>query len=144
VPGRTPRRARDRPDPYRRLIEERKRLDRRGDLSESERQALERSLKVVANSIGYGVFAEINRIDTAELTLTTVYGLDDSFSVSLPAVEEPGRYSFPPIAALITAAGRLQLALLERLVADLGGTYVLLRHRLDGDHRRPGGRLDPL
>src|SRR5262245_45186327 len=31
----------------------------------------------------------------------------------------------PPAAALITAGGRLMLAILERMVRDLGGTYLL-------------------
>jgi hypothetical protein len=112
-------------DPFRRLIEERKRLDQRDELPERERKSLERSFKVVANSIGYGVFAEISRTDSGSQTHdVNVYGLEAPFKLKLSAVEEPGRYSFPPIAALVTAAGRLQLALLERLVADLGGSYV--------------------
>jgi hypothetical protein len=32
---------------------------------------------------------------------------------------------FPPAAALITAGGRLMLAILERMAKDLGGTYLL-------------------
>lgn len=40
-------------------------------------------------------------------------------------VERPGKFQFPPAAALITAGGRLMLALLERMVNDLGGTYLL-------------------
>src|SRR5207245_3723371 len=31
---------------------------------------------------------------------------------------------FPPLAACITGAARLQLAMLERLLTDLGGTHV--------------------
>jgi hypothetical protein len=38
--------------------------------------------------------------------------------------EEPGEYCFPPAAALITAAARLMLALLERTVEDSGGNYA--------------------
>ena len=40
-------------------------------------------------------------------------------------VERPGKFQFPPAAALITAGGRLMLAILERMVKDLGGTYLL-------------------
>ena len=32
---------------------------------------------------------------------------------------------FPPVASLITAGGRLLLAMLERMVADAGGTYLM-------------------
>jgi hypothetical protein len=39
--------------------------------------------------------------------------------------ERPGEYCFPPLASLITAAARLMLALLERCVTDLGGTYAM-------------------
>jgi hypothetical protein len=37
----------------------------------------------------------------------------------------PGEFCFPPLAALITGAARLMLALLERSAADLGGTYAM-------------------
>jgi hypothetical protein len=40
-------------------------------------------------------------------------------------VERPGKFQFPPAAALITAGGRLMLSLLECMVKDLGGTYLL-------------------
>src|SRR6516225_7382040 len=39
--------------------------------------------------------------------------------------EAPGEYCFPPMASLITGGARLMLALLERSVADLGGTYAM-------------------
>ncbi|MGC1652545.1 MAG: hypothetical protein WA722_06975, partial [Candidatus Sulfotelmatobacter sp.] len=39
-------------------------------------------------------------------------------------LENQGRWYFPPIAALITAAGRLLLAILERCVTDAGGSYL--------------------
>jgi hypothetical protein len=41
------------------------------------------------------------------------------------APEEPGEYSFPPIAACITGAAKLMLAMLERSVSDQGGTYAM-------------------
>ena len=40
-------------------------------------------------------------------------------------VEAPGPWYFPPVSALITAGGRLLLAMLERMVADAGGTYLM-------------------
>ena len=39
-------------------------------------------------------------------------------------VENQGRWYFPPVAALITAGGRLLLAMLERCVTDAGGSYL--------------------
>jgi hypothetical protein len=41
------------------------------------------------------------------------------------APEHPGAYCFPPIAAAITGAARLMLAVLERSVTDAGGSYAL-------------------
>jgi hypothetical protein len=38
--------------------------------------------------------------------------------------EEPGAWADPAVAACVTAAGRLLLALLERLVRDVGGSIV--------------------
>lgn len=40
-------------------------------------------------------------------------------------MEVPGPWYFPPVAALITAGGRLLLAMLERMVTDAGGTYLM-------------------
>jgi hypothetical protein len=40
-------------------------------------------------------------------------------------IERPGRWQFPPAAALITAGGRLMLAILERMAKDLGAMYLL-------------------
>ena len=40
-------------------------------------------------------------------------------------MELPGPWYFPPVSALITAGGRLLLAMLERMVTDAGGTYLM-------------------
>jgi len=40
------------------------------------------------------------------------------------APEDPGDWCFPPIAACITGAARLMLALLERSVTDAGGSWM--------------------
>jgi hypothetical protein len=56
----------------------------------------------------------------------TCYGLDaEPFDCEVRNPEKPGEYCFPPLAPLITAAARLMLALLERCVTDLGGTYAM-------------------
>ncbi len=56
----------------------------------------------------------------------TCYGIDpDPFACRVRNPERPGEYCFPPLASLITAAARLMLALLERCVTDLGGTYAM-------------------
>jgi hypothetical protein len=48
------------------------------------------------------------------------------------SVELPGPWYFPPVSALITAGGRLLLAMLERMLTDAGGTYLMLRYRFHG------------
>lgn len=53
-----------------------------------------------------------------------VYGRRQPFAYTTTTPEDLGRFAFPPIAALITAAARLMLALLERCVSEAGGTYV--------------------
>lgn len=40
-------------------------------------------------------------------------------------MEVPGPWYFPPVASLITSGGRLLLAMLERMVTDAGGTYLM-------------------
>src|SRR5262249_49078036 len=46
------------------------------------------------------------------------------FTAKVAAPEEPGEFCFPPLAACITGAARLMLAVLERCVTDAGGTYA--------------------
>jgi len=113
-------------DFFRRIVELRK-GSRPGDtLSVIERDRISQSLKIMANSGSYGIFAEINReqIPKGEVVPVRVHGLGSSFDVSTSAPESPGEFCFPPLAALITGGARLMLALLERSVTDEGGTYA--------------------
>ena len=114
-------------DFFRSVIEERKRLATRTDLSAAERTRLDQFLKVLANAGSYGVFAEMNVEDLRqdESVPVTVYGASGHFECDASAPENPGKYCFPPIASLITSAARLMLAMLERCVTDLGGAYAL-------------------
>ena len=114
-----------RDDIFRRVIEERKRLEQRGNLDQEERALLDETLKVIANSGSYGITAEMTRHELgSRREEITVWSLAEPFTQKLGAVEEPGRYSFPPLAAIITAAARLMLALLEHCVTELGGGYA--------------------
>src|SRR5262249_29177136 len=102
------------------VIEERKRLpvgEKRLDLF----------LKVLANSAVYGIYAEMVRqeLPQGQHAAVRVYGLDPtSFTANVSAPEDPGEFCFPPLAACITGAARLMLAMLERCVTDAGGTYA--------------------
>lgn len=137
------------------IVEERARLKQRHDLPKAEREWRRLLLKVIVNAASYGITAEMNPKRLGHTTAPiTVYALDGPFVQRLHEVEEPGRYCFPPLAAFITGAARLMLALLERCVADLGGTHVMadtdsmaIVANKDGgpiacdggNHRLPGG-----
>jgi hypothetical protein len=117
-----------RTDFFKTVIEERKRLSQRTDLTDEERSRLDQFLKILANATSYGILAEMVRHELPEgkTQRVEVYGVDDApFSCVVSAPETPGEFCFPPIAALITSAARLQLALMERCVTDLGGTYAM-------------------
>jgi hypothetical protein len=112
-------------DPFVRMIEERQRVLADQSLSGEERERLQLLLKITANATAYGVLARFDRREEARPTPVTVYGPDpDPFNWPIQAPEDPGPYCFPPIAAAVTAAARLMLALLERLVRDAGGHYA--------------------
>jgi hypothetical protein len=88
-------------------------------------EPLAQFLKTLANSGSYGLFVEVTPEAQAQPTSVAVFSGDTSFeSPALPIIERPGRWYFPPIAALITSGGRLLLAMLERSVSDAGGTYL--------------------
>lgn len=115
-----------RDDFFRKVIEERKRLANDPRLSDDERNRLDKALKVLANATSYGIFAEMIREEMAEKIPVCCYGIDPKpFTCRVANPERAGEYCFPPLASLITAAARLMLALLERCVTDLGGTYAM-------------------
>ncbi len=94
------------------------------ELHESD-ETLAGFLKVLANSGSYGSFVEITPEKLSRPVRIKVFSGEDSF-VTPPTdiIEKQGRWYFPPLAALITAGGRLLLAMLERCVGDAGGTYL--------------------
>ena len=112
-------------DIFQTMVELRHATRKNVDLSAVERAQLARVLKTVANSGSYGIFAEMNPQDLPDRTTRSirVIGSEESFEVDSTKPEEPGEYCFPPMATTITAAARLLLAILEKLVADVGGTY---------------------
>ena len=108
------------------VIEERKRLPKRTDISEIEKGRLDKFLKVLANAASYGIYAEMHRLESERKTQVTCYGIDaEPFKCRVAHPDEPGAYCFPPIASLITGAARLMLALLERCVVEQEGTYAM-------------------
>jgi len=108
------------------VIEERKRLATRTDLSKIEHERLDKALKVLANATSYGIYAEMNRLESDRKTTVKCHGRDATpFTCRVAHPDEPGAYCFPPLASLITGAARLMLALLEHGVTKLGGTYAM-------------------
>jgi hypothetical protein len=105
-------------DFFRAVIEERKKLP--------EKHPHYLLLKIIANSL-YGVFAELNKVEYGKNKGKTlrVFSGNCSFKETSFVVERPGRWQFPPAAALITAGGRLMLAILECMVGQLQGAYLL-------------------
>jgi hypothetical protein len=123
--------ARD--DFFKVVIEARARVRSDQSLPKKEREALAYFLKILANAGSYGLFVEVNPTKvgcdakTGKPARAKLLGYSGErlFETSSLVVEEHGIGYFPPIGALITAGGRLLLALLERLVADAGGNYLL-------------------
>jgi hypothetical protein len=88
---------------------------------------LQHFLKILANSTSYGTYLELNPLKTSPRngSKITVYSGDREFSLPMPdVIEQPGSFYFPLLGALITAGGRLLLAMIERAVRDAGGTYL--------------------
>lgn len=105
-----------RDDPFRLFVEQR-------ELHRSD-EGLAHFLKVLANAGSYGLFVEINPEKLSRPVRIQVSSGEVSFEQDSLVIEKHGRWYFPPVAALITAGGRLLLAILERRVRDQGGTYL--------------------
>jgi hypothetical protein len=87
-------------------------------------RGLERFLKTLANSGSYGLFVEVTPETTRQPTPVKVFSGDRHFEQEGSTVETHGQWYFPPVASLITAGGRLFLAMLEKSVSDRSGTYL--------------------
>ena len=88
---------------------------------------LEYFLKILANSTSYGTYLELNpvKINARKRPRLTVYSGERVFDQPAPdSIERPGKFYFPLLGALITAGGRLLLAMIECCVRDSGGTYL--------------------
>jgi hypothetical protein len=117
-----------REDFFKRVVEARQEVRRKvpGHPSDScpcEHCRVTRFLKVLANSGSYGIYAEMIRHEDAE-TVTVCGPTGVPFTAKVAAPEDPGEYCSPPIAACITGAARLMLALLEHIVEAAGGAWM--------------------
>ena len=126
---------------------------------ENEREALRHSLKIIANAGSYGVFVQLDPERVGKDTKSgrgklRVFSGETVFETTSEIFERTGPWYCPIFGSLITAAGRLLLAMLERSVMNLGGSYLLcdtdsmaiistengdLNPCSGGDHRLPDG-----
>lgn len=108
------------------VIEERKRLWSHTDITDIEKNRLDKALKVLANAASYGIYGEMIREESDHEVNVTCHGIDaEPYRCRVEHPEKPREYCFPPFASLITGAARLMLALLEHCVSELGGTYAM-------------------
>jgi hypothetical protein len=104
----------NRDDMFTRLIDLR-------DEAKDRKDPLQQQIKIIANATCYGIFVEMNRDDAPKPEALTLYDADGTaHQIQSTALEDPGRYFHPLLAAQITGAARLMLAAAERLAADQG------------------------
>ena len=102
-------------DLFRKVIEQRK-------LNKADKK-LYYWLKILANSI-YGFFVElIPELQNKNVPLEVFSG-EKKFSDSSDVIEKAGLWFFPPLASMITSAGRLLLAMTEECVSRKKGAYL--------------------
>lgn len=102
-------------DLFRKVIEERKR--NKAD------KALYYWLKILANSI-YGFFVELIPETQKKNVPVKVFSGEKHFPDDSDVIEKSGKWFFPPLASLITSAGRLLLAMTESCVEEKQGTHL--------------------
>ena len=113
--------------PFFKVIVEQRQVAKTGAKADPELAALERGLKEMAASGGYGVYAEVNVQPNAadEDRLPGDVYSDICFPATKVHDERPGAFTNPILASLVTGGARLLLAMLEREITRRGGTYAL-------------------
>ncbi len=108
-----------RDDFFRKVIEERE--------GKQKTDPLYYFLKILANAGCYGISAEVNKLQVGknDAKKIGIFSGELSGTERTCTMEVPGPWYFPPVASLITAGGRLLLSLLEKMVTDAGGTYLM-------------------
>jgi hypothetical protein len=117
----------DRDQLFKALVEEGERLNQGigkfSEIAANLRPELVRGVKAIGNIGCFGMLMETREAQRASLRRESVMLLSDDEPIHRPLLhpEEPGPFACPPLAALVTAGSRLQLALVHRLAADRGG-----------------------
>jgi hypothetical protein len=81
-------------------------------------------LKILANAGSYGLFVQVDQERKTKPVNVKVFSGDISLERPHSTVEKSGDWYFPPMASLITAGGRLLLAMLEKSVQQEKGSYL--------------------
>jgi hypothetical protein len=81
-------------------------------------------LKCIGNAGAYGPLVELNEQKEAVDVELNVYSGEHYHEQTMREREVPGSFYFPPLASLITAGGRLLLAMAEKCVTDAGGKFL--------------------
>jgi hypothetical protein len=91
------------------------------DEAKANRDPIEKTIKILANSTSYGIFIEVNRDNAPKSEKLKVCGPHGiGCEVMTKAIEEPGRYFHPLLGVLITGAARLMLGIAEKKTLDAG------------------------
>jgi hypothetical protein len=104
-------------DFFRRVIEQRNTL-------KAKNKPLANFLKILANAGSYGLFVQVDQERRTEPVEVKVFSGEISLERAYATVEKSGDWYFPPMASLITAGGRLLLAMLEKSVELEKGSYL--------------------
>lgn len=106
-------------DPFLAMIELREQV--------RDNKRLSQALKIIANAGCYGVYAQVDKDESAPPAPQTVYGLHDWFQTTDAHVPEKlGRHAHAPLATCITGAARLLLAMLQMMAVEEGGCVVYM------------------
>jgi hypothetical protein len=112
-------------DFFKLLIEERERFKKHEDVTAEEKERINMTLKLLANSTSYGITIELNRKNKKKNNRVNVYS-NDKFQSFIKWYEEPGKYFFPIMGVITTSASHLMLALAQVLVKKAGGIYAMM------------------
>ena len=110
------------------LIEKRQEIKQKRDEYQKESEkykrydGIQRALKILANSVTYGIFIEI-RLSDEENDLT-VYSREEFFTKQ--KLEEEGKFFNPLIAVMQVSGARLLLAMAEKYLENLNSTHAYM------------------
>ena len=109
-------------DPFVELVRERRAVEADRSLPEVERHRRALFLKLLANTISYGLPARFDAEPRSKpINVEVAWPDREPEPAKTKRPERPGPFTFPPVAALVPAGARLTLALLEHFVREAGG-----------------------